>query len=104
MPAITLSGMALRDEYRNERRIEMEFEEQRYHDARRWMIAATTLERKLQFINVSGILKPGATAPISYRHDETIYTYNYVSYNPLAELISKCMLNSSYRFVVYKFV
>jgi hypothetical protein len=44
------------------------------------VIAATTLGRKLQFINVTGILKPGATAPRSYRHDETIYTYKYVSY------------------------
>ncbi len=39
MPAITVSGDALRQEYRNERRVEMVFEEQRYHDARRWMIA-----------------------------------------------------------------
>ena len=39
MPAITVSGSALRQEYRNERRVEMVFEEQRYHDARRWMIA-----------------------------------------------------------------
>ena len=35
----TLSQDALRDEYRNERRVEMAFEEQRFFDARRWMIA-----------------------------------------------------------------
>ena len=80
MPAITLTGTALRDEYRNERRVEMVFEEQRYHDARRWMIAPTTLGRKLEFINVTGILKPGATAPSPYRHDENIYKYNYVPF------------------------
>jgi starch-binding outer membrane protein, SusD/RagB family len=80
MPAITLSGVALRDEYRNERRIEMAFEEQRYHDARRWMIAPTTLGSKLRFINVTGTLKPGATAPVPYRHDETIYNYKYVPF------------------------
>ena len=80
MPAITLTGTALRDEYRNERRVEMVFEEQRYHDARRWMIAPTTLERKLEFIIVTGILKPGATAPSPYHHDETIYKYNYVPF------------------------
>ncbi|MEO8853644.1 MAG: RagB/SusD family nutrient uptake outer membrane protein [Ginsengibacter sp.] len=80
MPAITLTGTALRDEYRNERRVEMVFEEQRYHDARRWMIAPSTLGRKLQFINVTGILKPGATAPSPYQHNETIYTYNYVPF------------------------
>lgn len=81
MPAITLTGTALRDEYRNERRIEMAFEEQRYHDARRWMIAPTTLGSKLVFINVTGILLPGATAPVPYRHDETKYKYNYVPFN-----------------------
>jgi len=80
MPAITLSGVALRDEYRNERRVEMVFEEQRYHDARRWMIAPATLGSKLQFINVTGLLKPGATAPNPYRHDETIFNYKYVPY------------------------
>lgn len=34
-----MSQAALREEYRNERRVEMAFEEQRFFDARRWMIA-----------------------------------------------------------------
>jgi len=80
MPAIELSGDALKQEYRNERRVEMVFEEQRYHDARRWMIASATLGRKLQFINVSGTLKPGKTALVPYHHDETVYTYHYVPF------------------------
>ena len=80
MPAVTSSGTALMDEYRNERRVELAFEEQRYHDARRWMIAPTTLGRKLQFINVNGILKPGQSAPVPYHHDETAYKYSYVTY------------------------
>lgn len=80
MPAISLTGTALRDEYRNERRVEMVFEEQRYHDARRWMIATNTLGSKLRFINVTGKLKPGATAPNPYRHDETKYNYSYVPF------------------------
>ena len=80
MPAIILSGDALKQEYRNERRIEMVFEEQRYHDARRWMIAPETLGRKLEFINVTGILKPGKSAPESYHHDEIDYTYQYVPF------------------------
>ncbi len=80
MPAITMGGDALRQEYRNERRVEMAFEEQRYHDARRWMIADQTLGRKLEFINVTGLLKPGQTAPVPYRHDESIYTYKYVTF------------------------
>ncbi len=77
MPATTATGAALRDVYRNERRVELAYEEHRYHDARRWMIASATLGRKIQFINVTGNLKPGALAPSPYRHDETLYTYHY---------------------------
>jgi starch-binding outer membrane protein, SusD/RagB family len=39
MPPITATGQALIDEYRNERLIELAFEDQRYFDVRRWMIA-----------------------------------------------------------------
>ncbi len=77
MPAVTESGDALRQRYRNERRIEMVYEEQRYHDARRWMIAPATLGRKTVYINVVGNLKPGQTAPAPYVHDETKYNYTY---------------------------
>ena len=38
MPAITESGTALKDRYRNERRIEMAYENQRFFDVRRWLI------------------------------------------------------------------
>lgn len=77
MPAITESGAALKDRYRNERRIEMVFEEQRYHDARRWLIAPTTLGRKITFISVLGKFKPGKELNGTYKHDETIYNYTY---------------------------
>lgn len=77
MPAITESGIALRDRYRNERRIEMAYEEQRYHDTRRWMIAPETLGRKLVYMKVVGTLKTGATMPAPYRKDETNFDYLY---------------------------
>ncbi len=77
MPAITASGDALMQEYRNERRIEMAYEEQRYHDARRWMITPQTFSRDIEFIKITGKLKSGATAPSPYRHDESKYTYTY---------------------------
>jgi hypothetical protein len=78
MPALTESGDALRVRYRNERRIEMAYEEQRFFDARRWMIASNTLGRKTTFINVEGTLKPGASAPIPYRKDKTKFNYSYI--------------------------
>lgn len=38
MPDISTSGAALMSDYRNERRIEMAYEDQRFFDVRRWMI------------------------------------------------------------------
>lgn len=40
MPDITETGDALRQKYRNERRIEMAFEQGRYFDIRRWLIGS----------------------------------------------------------------
>jgi len=39
MPDVTESGIALRDHYRNERRIELANESKRFYDVRRWLIA-----------------------------------------------------------------
>ena len=77
MPAITETGAALKERYRNERRIEMAYEDQRYHDCRRWMIAPATLGRKLIYIDVVGTLKAGASFAAPYKHDETRYNYTY---------------------------
>lgn len=79
MPEIagTVTGAALRDAYRHERRIEMVYEEQRYHDARRWMIAPTTLGRDMTYITVSGKFKPGKELKDVYKYDKTIYDYIY---------------------------
>ncbi len=38
MPLITESGAALKARYRNERRVEMAYEDQRFFDVRRWLI------------------------------------------------------------------
>jgi SusD family. len=86
MPEIpgSVTGNELRDLYRNERRIEMAYEEQRYHDARRWMIAPETLGRKCTFINVVGTFKSGQQMEAPYRHDETVYNYTYTPYEDIA--------------------
>lgn len=75
-PAVTASGNALKEVYRNERRIEMAYEEQRYHDARRWMIAKETLGRKANIINITGTFKAGKTLS-TYRYDTDVYNYVY---------------------------
>ena len=77
MPAITESGAALKQRLINEKRVEMMMEELRFHDTRRWMIAPTTLGRKVQYIDIVGRLKAGATAPAPYRKDKTKFDYTY---------------------------
>lgn len=76
MPAITETGAALKERYRNERRIELAYEEHRFHDARRWMIAPSTLGRKVGIIEVKGTLKPGSVVNI-YKYDPANYNYLY---------------------------
>jgi len=44
MPLVTESGAALKTRYRNERRVELAFEDHRYFDVRRWMIAPEAYE------------------------------------------------------------
>lgn len=78
MPAITVADKdGLKAAYRQERRIEMVYEEQRYHDARRWLIGKEALGRKTDYIKVTGKFKPGKILATTYRYDPTIYDYTY---------------------------
>jgi hypothetical protein len=76
LPALTESGDALKQRMRNEKRIEMYLEEQRYHDTRRWMIAPPTLGRKANGINITGTLKAGKNVTL-YKYDPSNYDYTY---------------------------
>ncbi len=77
MPAITDAGDALRQRYRNERRIELAYEEHRYHDVRRWLIAQETQGQLIQAIDIRADLKPGMQPRVPYRYDPTVYDYSY---------------------------
>ncbi len=81
MPAVNDSGNDLMERYRNERRIELAYEEHRYHDARRWLIAKETLGRGIEAINIEATLKPGATPHVPYRYDTAVYDYTYTVVN-----------------------
>lgn len=62
MPAVTESGAALVDRLRNERRIELAFEQHRYFDIRRWMIAPQAMGR-----NANGIvIVDPLSGPVTY--------------------------------------
>lgn len=77
MPAILDAGPVLLNRYRNERRVELSYEEHRYYDARRWMIPQTTVGRGIKAINITATLKAGQTALVPYRHNKTVYNYTY---------------------------
>jgi hypothetical protein len=77
MPAVTESGDALKERYRNERRVELAYEEHRYHDARRWLIAEETLGRIVQTIDIRATLRAGQTAHAPYMYDPAVYDYTY---------------------------
>ncbi len=76
LPAVTETGAALMARYQNERNIEMLFEEQRFYDARRWMIAPQTLGQKVRIMVVTGKFKPGKSVT-TYRYDKNNYDYTY---------------------------
>lgn len=76
MPAITASGEELTEQYRNERRVELVFEEHRFHDARRWMIAEQTLGEQVEVVKIEGTLKPGANVTL-YQYNPENYNYEY---------------------------
>lgn len=76
MPAITDTGEALRQRFINEKRIEMAYEEQRFFDVRRWMMAPQMFSRKANGITIFGTLKPGKTVT-TYKYDKENYNYSY---------------------------
>ncbi|MFD3000604.1 RagB/SusD family nutrient uptake outer membrane protein [Pontibacter toksunensis] len=55
MPPVTETGEALMERYRNERYIELAYEEHRFFDVRRWMIAPQAYE-DAEGVNVTGKL------------------------------------------------
>ncbi|SHF48045.1 Starch-binding associating with outer membrane [Fodinibius roseus] len=71
MPTYTsIAGEELMEEYRNERRIEMAFEEQRYFDVRRWMIAPEVMDEDARRIYI--------TADAEEQSDRSTYSnYEY---------------------------
>jgi hypothetical protein len=60
MPVVTETGAALLARYRNERRVELAYEQHRYYDVRRWMIGPEAYS-DAKGVNVTGTLNPDGT-------------------------------------------
>lgn len=71
----------LREFLRQERRVELAYEESRYYDVRRWMIAPQAGNKQLTGIVIVGRLKPGKTSTLPYVHDEDVYNYTWTVFN-----------------------
>jgi hypothetical protein len=67
----------MREFIRQERRSELAFEDSRYYDVRRWMIAGVTGNKPLTGMTVFARFKPGKTASRPYIHDEDTWEYHY---------------------------
>lgn len=78
MPEFTSqTGEVLKDAYRNERRVEMAFEQQRFFDIRRWMIAPQVMNDTAKGINIT--VKGTNRADRSTYYD---YSYSTISVQP----------------------
>ena len=79
LPAVTTNNQdELRKIYQNERRLEFCYEEVRYWDLRRWMIAPDAPGlNSLKGIRVTAWLKPGIGAQTKYNADPTKWDMKY---------------------------
>ncbi|MDR0542356.1 MAG: RagB/SusD family nutrient uptake outer membrane protein [Dysgonamonadaceae bacterium] len=73
----SFSQADMREFLRHERRTELAFEDSRYYDVRRWMIAPETNSKTLTGMTIFARLKPGKTASRPYVHNEDTWEYHY---------------------------
>lgn len=72
MPSISESGAALTERYRNERRVELGYEEHRYYDVRRWMIAPSAYEDAQGVIITGDMAADGSISNREYAQDPSV--------------------------------
>lgn len=89
MPAIpaTVSKAELRERIRNERRVELAFEDHRYWDVRRWMIGATGLGGSLQGVTITK-LATGAFKYVPFEVEKRVFSDKMYLYPiPQSEIV-----------------
>jgi len=72
MPGTTDSGAPLMERYRNERRVELAYEEHRYYDVRRWMIAPSVYEDAQGVIVTGDMAADGTISNRTYAPDASV--------------------------------
>jgi hypothetical protein len=83
------SGIALRDRIRNERKIELAFEDQRYWDVRRWRIAEEALSIQVEGIKTLRHVNAQGTETFSYEvfiaEPDKMNFYSHQYYLPIGQ-------------------
>jgi starch-binding outer membrane protein, SusD/RagB family len=74
LPGVTESGAALRARYRNERRIELMYEDQRFYDVRRWVIGPEGYGKLYKANVLYKLLPDKTTSPIPTIKHEVLET------------------------------
>lgn len=72
MPPTSETGAQLKARYRNERRIELAYEEHRYYDVRRWMIAPVVYEDAQGVIVTGDMAADGTISNRTYAPDASV--------------------------------
>jgi starch-binding outer membrane protein, SusD/RagB family len=72
MPPTNETGSQLKDRYRNERRVELAYEEHRYYDVRRWMIAPSVYEDAQGVIVTGDMAADGTISNRTYAPDLSV--------------------------------
>jgi len=78
LPGVTESGTALRDRYRNERRIEMMYEDQRFFDVRRWVIGPDGYGKTYKANVLYKLLPDKTTSPVPTIKHEVLETRSWI--------------------------
>lgn len=78
LPGVTESGSALRVRYRNERRIELMYEDQRFFDVRRWVIGQEAYGPVYKANILYKLLPDKTTSTIPTIKHEILETWNWI--------------------------
>lgn len=78
LPGVTESGAALRDRYRNERRVELMYEDQRFYDVRRWAIGKEGYGKLYKANVLYKLLPDKTTSPVPTVIHEVLETRGWL--------------------------
>lgn len=96
VPDVTASGTELRDRIRQERRVELAFEEHRFFDVRRWKIADVTENKPARGMKILKNINTGErTFTIEKIQDRAFLPQHYLFPIPISEIRKNSLLEQN---------